>query len=211
MVSKEFNELYNLSAWQHLSLLKKSHQHPASFILEQAPAVPAVAFDLQVLLSLRKLIRAADIFSRRLIREHNISGPQLMCLHELLDHDGMTVSQLSKEIFLSPSTVVGILDRLEKQELVKRVRSEEDRRKVMLSVTQAGRQLVEDAPPPLHNALQDGLSQLTLKEQESIAQSMQKLVEILEIQNLDAAPILEVGEQIIADTQSGMNLKEDEP
>lgn len=172
--------------------------------------MPLVAYDLQVLLSLRKLIRAADIFSRRLIREHKISGPQLMCLHKLIEFDGMTVSQLSKEIFLSPSTVVGILDRLEKQGLVVRNRSEQDRRKVLLSVTKAGRLLVEEAPPPLQNALQEGLGQLSIKEQEKIADSMQKLVEILEIESLDAAPILETGEQIVIQNSSLNLVEEDE-
>ena len=165
--------------------------------MEKAPDVPKIAHDLLVLQSLRKLIRAADIFSRRLIKEHKVSGPQLMCLHKLVENEGMTVSELSKEIFLSPSTVVGILDRLEKQQFVTRERSVEDRRKVILHVTQSGKYLVEEAPSPLHTALQNGLGQLSLEEQAIIAENMQKLVDILEIDKLDAAPILDTGNNML--------------
>lgn len=163
----------------------------ADFILNEAPEVPDVAYDLQVLQSLRRLIRAADIFSRRLIKQHKVTGPQLMCLHKLLELDGLTVSELSKAIYLSPSTVVGILDRLEKQKLVTRIRSSTDRRKVLIHVTQEGRDLVVDAPSPLQEALRSGLTKLDTHKQKEIADNIASLVSMLEIDDLDAAPILE--------------------
>ncbi len=175
---------------------------PASFILDQAPPVPEIAYDLQVLRSLRRLIRAADIFSRQLIKRHKITGPQLICLHKLLEHDSLTVSGLSKEIYLSASTVVGILDRLERQHLITRVRSKTDRRKVVIQVTQQGRDLVIDAPSPLQQALQKGLSKLDESKQRSIADTLAELVSMLEIERLDAAPILESGESIDADSSN---------
>lgn len=173
-----------------------SFQDPAEFILDQAPPVPEVAYDLQVVRSLRRLIRAADIFSRQLIKQHKITGPQLMCLHKLLEHDGLTVSGLSKEIYLSASTVVGILDRLERQELITRIRSKTDRRKVLIHVTQRGRDLVIDAPSPLQRALQKGLSELNEKQQRQMADTLADLVSMLEIDHIDAAPMLELSERL---------------
>ena len=172
----------------------------SEYILNEAPAVPDVAYDLQVLQSLRRLIRAADIFSRRLIKQHKVTAPQLMCLHKLLERDGLTVSGLSKEIYLSPSTVVGILDRLEKQHLVTRIRSSKDRRKVLLHVTQEGRDLVVDAPSPLQEALQGGLAKLDTDKQKEIADNIASLVTMLEIEDLDAAPILETDTHLNANT-----------
>ena len=173
----------------------------SEYILNEAPAVPEIAYDLQVLQSLRRLIRAADIFSRRLIKQHKVTGPQLMCLHKLLEHDGLTVSELSKAIYLSPSTVVGILDRLERQLLVTRIRSSTDRRKVLLHVTQEGRDLVVDAPSPLQEALQNGLSKLDTAKQKEIADNISSLVMMLEIEDLDAAPILDTDANLNYDTE----------
>lgn len=173
---------------------------PKYFVQDQdgVPPLPEVAFDLQILQSLRRLMRAADIFSRQLAKAHRITGPQLMCLHKLLEADGLTVSQLSNAIFLSASTVVGILDRLEAQGLVTRVRSDKDRRKVWISVTQAGRDLVDEAPSPLQQALQQGLGKLSQTERRVIADNLDRIVCMLELQDLDAAPLLETSESLDA-------------
>ncbi|MFW5829221.1 MAG: MarR family winged helix-turn-helix transcriptional regulator, partial [Planctomycetota bacterium] len=144
--------------------------------------------------SLRRIIRAADLFSHRLQRQHHVTGPQLMCLHTLLELDGLTVSELSNAIFLSPSTVVGVLDRLEKQGLVTRVRSTTDRRKVLIHVTQMGRELVLDAPLPLQRALEMGLRRCDRQQQQELASALDTLVDMLEIADLDAAPLLTTGD-----------------
>jgi DNA-binding MarR family transcriptional regulator len=170
---------------------------PKAFIRDEVPPVLPVAHDLRILQSLRRLMRATEIFSRRLVKAHKITGPQLMCLHKLLESDeGLTVSQLSRAIYLSASTVVGILDRLERQDLVTRVRSATDRRKVLINVTETGRNLVLDAPSPLQQALQAGLMTLPESEQCSIADSLGQLVNMLELQDMDAAPMLDTAEDL---------------
>lgn len=170
---------------------------PRPLVRDDVPPVPPVAHDLRILQSLRRLMRATDLFSRRLVKAHKITGPQLMCLHKLLEADtGLTVSQLSRAIFLSASTVVGILDRLEKQALVTRVRSVTDRRKVLIHVTQAGSDLVVDAPSPLQQALQNGLATLPEGECRTIASSLDLLVHMLELQDMDAAPLLDTADDL---------------
>lgn len=185
-------------SWSHSEdLIDGSGFKP--FSQDDVPPVPEVAFDLQILQSLRRLMRATDIFSRRLVKAHRITSPQLMCLHKLLDEsEGLTVSELSKRMFLSASTLVGILDRLEAQSLVTRVRSASDRRKVLIHVTQAGRDLVVEAPSPLQQALQTGLEALPTDEQRTIADNLKQLVQMLELQDLDVGPYLETVESLDA-------------
>lgn len=170
-----------------------SEHRPIDYITTCSPPVPDVRFDLQILQSLRRIIRAADLFSHSLAKLHKVTSPQLMCLHKLLESDGMTVSGLSRAIYLSPSTTVGILDRLERHGLITRVRSSVDRRKVLIHVTQAGRDLVNDAPSPLQRALENGLGELPPEQQATIAESLGSIVQMLELQDLDAAPVLETG------------------
>lgn len=68
------------------------------------------------------------------LNKFNLTGPQAMII-KMLDKNGkMRISDLSKSVGLSNSTVSGIIDRLQKEELVKRSRSEKDRRVVYVSI-----------------------------------------------------------------------------
>lgn len=157
------------------------------------PPTTADRLDLRVLRSLRRIIRAVDLHSRQLASQHQITGPQLVCLLHVIEEGSVTVSGLAKGIHLSPSTVIGILDRLQAKDLVQRERSTQDRRQVLVSATEAGRALVAGAPSPLQDMLADALSVLPAKEQETIAGSLERIVELMEARHLDAAPILETG------------------
>lgn len=65
----------------------------------------------------------------------NLTGPQGMLIGILAHLGEMKISDLSEKMGLSNSTVSGIVDRLEKQGIVERVRSKEDRRVVQVNVT----------------------------------------------------------------------------
>ena len=64
----------------------------------------------------------------------NITGTQGMIVGILVHKGNMKISDLSKKMQLSNSTVSGIIDRLEKNNIVERIRSKEDRRVVMVSL-----------------------------------------------------------------------------
>lgn len=68
-------------------------------------------------------------------REMQLTAPQGMLVGTLARFGKMKVSDLGERLELSNSTVSGIIDRLEKQGLVERIRSEEDRRVVYVDVT----------------------------------------------------------------------------
>lgn len=67
--------------------------------------------------------------------EMNLTGSQGMVVGTLAHNGEMKISDISKKMGLSNSTVSGIIDRLEKQGFVERVRSEEDRRIVLVRIT----------------------------------------------------------------------------
>ena len=79
------------------------------------------------------------------------------------------MSQLANDVSLGTSTVNGIADRLEGKGLVKRRRSEKDRRKVFLDLTEKGEDLVQAAPPMLQETLAKELEKLPELERASIA------------------------------------------
>ncbi|MHC4164053.1 MAG: MarR family winged helix-turn-helix transcriptional regulator [Planctomycetota bacterium] len=158
-----------------------------------AEPVSRKRFDLRVVQALRRIIRAVDLHSRKLSALHQITGPQLVCLLTIDEFAPITLSALAREVHLSPSTVLGIIDRLEVKGLVRRERDLKDRRLLQISLTGPGRDLIANAPSPLQDTLAHAMSELPADQQATIAQSLERIVELMEVRDIDAAPILETG------------------
>ena len=146
-----------------------------------------------VLVALRQIIRAIDLHSRHLVMQYGLTGPQLVVLKELSMHDGISVGELTRAIHLSQATVTGILDRLAKRELVRRQRSDQDKRRVQVWLTDAGKQMLIDAPPLLQEEFTDEFSKLEDWEQSQILSALQRVVSMMEAKHIDATPILTTG------------------
>lgn len=156
------------------------------------PALPKGSYDLRIIQALRQIIRAVDMHSHKLATQHKITGPQLACLLIIKD-DPLTSANLAKKVCLSPSTLVGIIDRLEEKKLIERNRDSRDRRQVYISITAAGRQLIEAAPSLLQDTLSNAFVVLPEIEQVSITLALEKLVDLMEVGHIGAAPVLETG------------------
>lgn len=155
--------------------------------------VSATRYDLRILQALRRIIRAIDLHSRKLSAQHKITGPQLVCLLSVEEHEPVTPSAIARHVHLSPSTVIGILDRLEAKEFVQRARDLKDRRLVQVSLTEQGKALVANAPSPLQETLAEQMNHLPDAELAMIAESLDRIVEMMEVRHIDAAPMLETG------------------
>lgn len=145
----------------------------------------------QVLISLRQIIRAIDLHSKRLEKESGLTGPQLLVMQQLAAHTELTAGVIAREISLSQPTVTSIIDRLERKELLKRERSRYDKRKVLLSITESGRASLEKAPTLLQDSFIRAFNQLEDWEQSQILSSLQRVSDMMNATNLDAAPLLD--------------------
>lgn len=160
-----------------------------------APTVSttAVRYDLRILTALRRIIRSVELYSKHLSATNRITAPQLVCLLTVIARGPVTATAISREVHLSPSTVVGILDRLEEKGLITRTRMRDDRRLVRVTATPAGVALAEAAPSPLQQALASALNGLPELEQATIALSLERICSLMEVEKLDASPILTTG------------------
>ncbi len=86
-----------------------------------------------------------DLHSRRLVEQSGLTGPQWLTLREAARLGRPPAGVLARAVNLSQPTVSGILDRLERRGLVERVRDNEDRRSVAVSVTEVGQRLLAEA------------------------------------------------------------------
>lgn len=152
-------------------------------------------YEEEVLRSLRRIIRAVDLYSRRLMSRHGLSGPQLLCLKQL-EQQALLSGVLAKRMSLSPATVTGILDRLEVRGLVARERQVNDKRTVVVRLTPAGRKLLRQAPPPLQESFLVKLRALPERQQAEIAATLRRLVAMMAAEEIDAAPLLASGDPI---------------
>jgi DNA-binding MarR family transcriptional regulator len=164
--------------------------------LSTPPEPPSDSYETRILRSLRRIIRATAIYSRDLQARHKVTVPQVTCLYAIGRDEPTTATRLAREVLMSPSTVVGILDRLEAAGLVRRERDAADRRVVNVTLTEAGLRLVARSHPPLQQELAQALETLPELERATIALSLERLVTLLEVGQLDAAPILEPTEDV---------------
>lgn len=166
----------------------------------------------RILRAIRRIIRSIDIQSHKLEVEWGVTVPQLSCLLRAAEVGPLPLKTLANELDLSASTVVGIVDRLEKKGLVKRDRSTVDRRQVFISVTEQGAILASASPSPLHDRLASALDSLPELERGAIALSLERIVDLMQIQQVDASPILDTGASLQADVQDRVRkLKGDAP
>lgn len=149
--------------------------------------------DEDVLRSLRRIFHAVDRHSRRLSRLHGLTGPQAICLHAIHRAGHINPGHLAREVSLSPPTITGILDRLERAGLVQRTRSAMDKRQVVVALTDAGLALLRRSPPPLQELFTRRLAEMPLSRQRLVARSLRDVVRMLEAEDIEAAPLLALG------------------
>lgn len=117
--------------------------------------------------------------SRRLTKEaarkHELTGPQLTVIKLLAGVGDLSLTRLSGLMQTRNSTVTGIIDRMESAGLVKRNRSETDRRVVHLRLTPAGKRLAVAVPIEPMQVFRTALETLTPAEQKTLLRILSKL------------------------------------
>ncbi|MGH0029643.1 MAG: MarR family winged helix-turn-helix transcriptional regulator [Myxococcota bacterium] len=147
----------------------------------------------EIVSALRRIVRAIDLHSRRMVDECGLTGPQIVVLREASRLSGSSISALARAANLGQPTVSGILDRLEAQGLVRRKRSKEDRRSVFVAVTPKGARVLKNAPSLLQDRFRSELSRLEEWERTQILALLQRLGSMMDAEAIDAAPMLETG------------------
>ena len=146
----------------------------------------------ELLIALRKVIRAIGLHSKHLNKTSGLTSPQLIIMQEIDKASGVNSSQVAKNVNLSAATVTNIIDRLESRDLVLRVRNTEDKRKVSLYLTENAKAILLNAPQPLQEHFIENFSNLAQWEQSQLLSSMQRIAGMMDANEIDAAPLLEL-------------------
>ncbi len=147
----------------------------------------------EVLIALRRVIRATDLHSKYLAKTTGLTTPQILLLQTIHAKGHATIGELANEISLSQATVTTILDRLEKRGLVYRERSKEDKRKVHAHLSQEAIEILKNAPIPLQDHFTRQFDRLQEWEKTMIISALQRLAQMMDAQDIDASPVLDIG------------------
>lgn len=151
-----------------------------------------------ILIDIRKIVRALNLESKRIFKEYGVSIPQLLCIGFLYESDEhkSTHKALASFLKLNKSTVTGIIGRLEKKGLVSRLPKVGDRRITYIALTEEGILLQQQSPGLLHQKLASSLRELTDEKLTSIHNSLNVLITALGIELTDASPVLAIEDPI---------------
>jgi DNA-binding MarR family transcriptional regulator len=137
-----------------------------------------VAAIQEIVLTIRQLVSVVHSNSPKMKKQSGLTGPQAEALRILSREGPLSSVELSRKLFVTPSNITGIIDRLKKKELVERVRGVTDRRVSRLELTLKGRVAAESLPSSLEGKLINGLLDL---EEEKILQMADQLKTILDL------------------------------
>lgn len=148
----------------------------------------------EILVALRRITRAIDIQSKKLARVSGLTAPQLLVMQAIRKEGHAKPSSIAQDVLLSQATVTTIIDRLEKSDLVSRERSTTDRRVVFVSLTDDGQDRLRKAPELLQAGFIRQLDKLEDWERSLIVASLQRVASMMDAEEIEAAPILELGD-----------------
>jgi DNA-binding MarR family transcriptional regulator len=140
---------------------------------------------------LRRLFRAIQEHSKAILRKTGLSGPQVWALTILGAEPELSLGELAERLFAHPSTVSGIVDRLEKRGAIRRAIDPLDGRGIRLALTPLGRRLLKRSPPPFQVALVAALENLPAAQLRQLRKGLEQVVRETSIRRF-APPLFDV-------------------
>ena len=146
---------------------------------------------LQIIESLRRVFKTFQTASQELQGTLGITMAQSWALFSIKDRKSLTLAELSKMMFVRPSTASVVVDKLVEKGYVAKRRTKKDQRSIAIALTPSGEAFLEKVPRLSVSNLARGLENLDNENLEMINVSMRKLVDILHVEDLKVTFIIE--------------------
>lgn len=130
--------------------------------------------------TLRRVHRNLEVHSRDLERKFGLTAPQLCVLWAIGTHGSVPMGQVADRVSLSSAAVTSIVDRLEAHGLVSRERSIGDKRRVIVSLTPASREILSQEPQPFPGRFVARLAELESWQQTELLSALQRIAAMME-------------------------------
>ncbi len=146
------------------------------------------------LIALRRILRATELYGRDLARAAGLTAVQVRVLQVIAETGRTTPTAIANRMGVSQATVSALIDRLEAKGLVRRARSDTDRRQTNLTLTDAGTEALSRAPDALQQRYVKRFEALPDWEQSMIVAALERVSALLDADQMDASPVLDPGE-----------------
>lgn len=146
---------------------------------------------VQALDAIRTLVGALARSARSVERRTGVTAAQLFVLRQLADSDTLSLGEIAERTLTRQSTVSVVVARLVDRGLVRRDRAKDDRRRLELSLTSAGRRLLARAPEPTTRRLLAALDELTSDQLQSLSTGLEALLATLGLEPRAAGMLFE--------------------
>jgi len=146
--------------------------------------------------SIRRLMRAVYLDSQKISKRYGLTGPQSSVLRNLLNNGSMSSADLSRNLFVTPSNITGIIDRLEKKQFVERIKKEGDRRVALITLTQTGQELSKTLPDPIMKKFITQLADLEPEHVQLLAMAMNQILNLIDTEDIEEETLELGGEPV---------------
>jgi len=144
-----------------------------------------------VMSTLRQIIRAIDLHSRQLTKRYGLTGPQLLVINEIKRSSKKQISEISKNVSLSQATVTSILDRLCQQGFTVRQRSDQDKRKVNIYLTEKTNKILDQKPSLVQDKFAEQFDKMEDWEKYMLLASLKKLASMMNTSKIQSPSVPE--------------------
>lgn len=114
------------------------------------------------------------------LKNIGLTVPQITAIKFIAHRKKVTVSELSEEMNITKATVSGILNRLENMNIIKRIRSKEDKRIVYVVFSDEGLSLAKDIKHIMNNCFENIFSNVSKEDLISIDNNLSSLLKVVE-------------------------------
>jgi len=149
-------------------------------------AVPDLSDAASIVVGLRRIVRALELYSHEVRHDFSLTAPQLWAIKTLAHSGPLTTGELAKALLVRPSSTSLLVQRLERRGLVRRVRQRDDRRFVRIELTERGQTVASDAPAAAQGRLLHGLEGMDAKRVRKIRRAVDDIVAVMEAENVEA-------------------------
>ena len=148
----------------------------------------------QSLIALRRILRATELYARKLAASAGLTAVQVRVLQIVAERGQATPKEIATRMGVSQATVTALVDRLVAKGMVTRARSEVDRRQTNILMTQRGGDTIANTPDALQQRYVRQFEAMEPWEQAMIVAALERVAALLDAQDIDASPVLEIGD-----------------
>lgn len=133
---------------------------------------------LQFMQRMWDFVHALDVRSKRMASQIGVTGPQRLVIRLVGQKPGQTASDIAAMLGKHPSTLTGVLARLERQGLIRREIDDEDRRRTLFELTPAGKRIDRERKGTVEAAVRRAMGRAT----PSVIASTIQMIDLLVIE-----------------------------